>query len=55
MIRDEPWEGVAPGLKVTASVGVASADDASDLRGLTDVADRRLYEAKRTGRDRVVV
>jgi diguanylate cyclase (GGDEF)-like protein len=55
MIRDEPWDGVAPGLTVTASVGVACADDASDLRGLTDVADRRLYEAKRTGRDRVVV
>jgi diguanylate cyclase (GGDEF)-like protein len=55
MIRDEPWEGVAPGLTVTASVGVACADEASDLRGLTDVADRRLYEAKRSGRDRVVV
>lgn len=55
MIRDESWEGVAPGLRVTASVGVAGADDASDLRELTDVADRRLYEAKRAGRDRVVV
>jgi diguanylate cyclase (GGDEF)-like protein len=55
MIRAEPWDGVAPGLTVTASVGVASADDASDLRTLTDLADRRLYEAKRGGRDRVVV
>ena len=55
MIREEPWEGVVPGLVVTASVGVASADDAGDLRELTDVADQRLYAAKRAGRDRVVV
>ena len=55
MIREEPWEGVVPGLVVTASVGVASADDAGDLPELTDVADQRLYEAERAGRDRVVV
>lgn len=55
MIREEPWDGVAPGLTVTTSVGVASADDANNLRMLTEVADQRLYEAKRAGRDRVVV
>ena len=42
-------------MKLTASVGVATADDASDLRGLAELADSRLYEAKRAGRDRVVV
>jgi diguanylate cyclase (GGDEF)-like protein len=54
-IRDEPWDRVAPGMTLTASVGVATADDAGDLRGLAELADSRLFEAKRAGRDRVVV
>jgi len=54
-IRDEPWEHIAPGMTLTTSVGVATAADASDLDALTELADRRLYEAKRSGRDRVVV
>ena len=54
-IRDEPWEAIVPGLALTVSAGVATADDASDLQALAEIADRRLYEAKRTGRDRVVV
>jgi PleD family two-component response regulator len=33
---------------------VATAADASDLDALTELADRRLYAAKRAGRDRVV-
>jgi diguanylate cyclase (GGDEF)-like protein len=54
-IRDEPWDAIVPGLSLTVSAGVATADDASDLQALAELADRRLYEAKRTGRDRVVV
>ncbi len=54
-IRDEPWGAIAPGLSLTVSAGVATADDASDLHSLAELADRRLYMAKRTGRDRVVV
>ena len=54
-IRDEPWDAIVPGLSLTVSAGVATADDASDLQTLAELADRRLYMAKRTGRDRVVV
>jgi diguanylate cyclase (GGDEF)-like protein len=54
-IRDEAWDRIAPGMTLTASVGVATADDASDLHALAELADGRLYEAKRSGRDRVVV
>jgi diguanylate cyclase (GGDEF)-like protein len=53
-IRDEPWEQIAAGLAVTASVGVASTNDPEQLAALARSADQRLYEAKRTGRDRVV-
>jgi diguanylate cyclase (GGDEF)-like protein len=54
-IRDEPWDRIAPGMRLTASVGLATADDASNLLALAELADNRLFEAKRTGRDRVVV
>ncbi|HWT94671.1 MAG TPA: diguanylate cyclase [Solirubrobacteraceae bacterium] len=50
-LRAESWQRVADGLAVTASAGVASGDDAA---ALSRVADARLYEAKRGGRDRVV-
>ncbi|HSZ12996.1 MAG TPA: diguanylate cyclase [Solirubrobacteraceae bacterium] len=53
-LRGEPWEQVVAGLTVTASVGVASTDDPDQLAALTRSADQRLYEAKRSGRDRVV-
>jgi diguanylate cyclase (GGDEF)-like protein len=51
-IRTADWAAVAPGLEVTASVGVACADEGDDFAAL---ADRRLYAAKRAGRDRIVV
>jgi diguanylate cyclase (GGDEF)-like protein len=53
-IRDEPWERIDPRLEVTTSVGIASAVEPSDLEALVKLADQRLYEAKRAGRDRVV-
>jgi diguanylate cyclase (GGDEF)-like protein len=52
-VRDEPWELAAPGMTVTVSVGVETTGDATDLASLSTRADRRLYEAKRSGRDRV--
>ncbi len=51
-IQAEPWDDVAAGLTVTASVGVVSRADC-DIDVLTREADRRLYDAKRAGRDRV--
>jgi diguanylate cyclase (GGDEF)-like protein len=50
-IRDAAWDEVAPGLTVTASVGIAACGESDDLAAL---ADRRLYAAKRAGRDRIV-
>ncbi len=48
------WEHSGLGLSVTASIGVATTPDAANLELLLGLADQRLYEAKRTGRDRVV-
>jgi diguanylate cyclase (GGDEF)-like protein len=53
-INEERWGQLADGLTVTASVGVASTDDLRSLETLVNLADRRLYEAKDAGRDRIV-
>jgi diguanylate cyclase (GGDEF)-like protein len=54
-IRDDAWERIAEGMTVTASVGIATARDGIEPDVIAQLADRRLYEAKRGGRDRVVV
>ncbi|MGH2860758.1 MAG: diguanylate cyclase [Solirubrobacteraceae bacterium] len=53
-IRQEPWQEITPGLSLTTSVGVATADNATDLELLVNLADQRLYDAKNAGRDCVV-
>jgi diguanylate cyclase (GGDEF)-like protein len=53
-LRAEPWDGLAPGLRITASLGVVTAPEATDLGTLVRDADARLYAAKRAGRDRAV-
>ena len=54
VIASEPWERLARGLRVTASIGVASTSEGRDFGELERIADERLYAAKRAGRDRVV-
>lgn len=54
-LRDHPWAPITAGMPVTVSIGVASAPlDGVDRSPLLRCADRRLYAAKRDGRDRVV-
>lgn len=55
LIAEHGWERLAPGLKVTTSVGGAllSESDGS-TQSLFSLADARLYQAKHGGRDRVV-
>jgi diguanylate cyclase (GGDEF)-like protein len=50
------WAGLTGGLPVTFSIGVAHADELPQPTQpeLLAVADRRLYDAKRGGRDQVV-
>lgn len=47
------WESVHPGLKVTISIGVAGGTSCYEREMLQKSADKKLYEAKDAGRDRV--
>ena len=53
-IRGASWSDIAPGLRVTASVGIAGADEGGEFDAIASLADSRLYAAKRAGRDRVI-
>jgi len=52
-VEAHPWDPVAPGLRVTISIGLADARPADTPRTLVDRADAALYEAKRAGRNRL--
>jgi diguanylate cyclase (GGDEF)-like protein len=47
-------EGLPPGLRITASIGVAAITSGDDGAQLIPRADAALYQAKRGGRNRVV-
>ena len=53
-VENERWGRVAPGLTVTASIGVASTDAPGDLKALVTLADQRLYDATHAGRNCVI-
>lgn len=42
-------------LTITASLGIASMDDDDDFNSLFEKADKAVYEAKETGRNKVVI
>jgi len=51
---EHPWELLAPGLRVTISMGLFETQAGMDGASAFERADANLYQAKRTGRDRVV-
>jgi diguanylate cyclase (GGDEF)-like protein len=53
-VEREDWDRVAPGLRVTMSVGMAAYRGEPEMQALLDRVDKRLYEAKRLGCNRVV-
>jgi diguanylate cyclase (GGDEF)-like protein len=55
LIRSYPWPPITGAMAVTTSIGVTTSPDGSGLlAALLAEADRRLYDAKHAGRDRVV-
>jgi diguanylate cyclase (GGDEF)-like protein len=53
-VRATPFGLAVPDVTVTVSIGLACPADGATLEELLIAADRRLYRAKATGRDRVV-
>jgi diguanylate cyclase (GGDEF)-like protein len=53
VIAAHDWNALAPGLRVTASIGVADDSGVADAQALLAAADARLYRAKRGGKNQV--
>ncbi|MEV4704018.1 GGDEF domain-containing protein [Actinoplanes sp. NPDC049316] len=53
VIGTRDWSAIAPGLRVTLSMGLAACQAGESGRELYDRADARLYAAKRAGRNRL--
>jgi diguanylate cyclase (GGDEF)-like protein len=54
VVLGRDWAAIAPGLSVTVSMGLASPAEGLVGQELYDRADRRLYEAKHAGRNRLI-
>jgi diguanylate cyclase (GGDEF)-like protein len=55
LVMEHPWHTVHPALAVTLSAGVAAAHGQPNHEKLLSEADRKLYQAKRAGKNRVEV
>lgn len=53
-IEAHDWSALAPGLIVTVSIGLAVAEAGEPTEAVLARADRRLYDAKSAGRNRLV-
>ncbi len=53
-VADADWAYIDPRLNVTVSIGYASGSEGRNHEEVMNLADRRLYEAKRLGRNRIV-
>jgi diguanylate cyclase (GGDEF)-like protein len=52
-VEAHAWEAIHPELKITLSIGVAEDASVTDHEKLLNLADIRLYEAKRFGKNQV--
>jgi diguanylate cyclase (GGDEF)-like protein len=52
-VRAHPWGRLAPGLKVTMTIGVADGTGQADPEAVLRLADAALYRGKHAGRDTV--
>jgi diguanylate cyclase (GGDEF)-like protein len=55
LVAEHPWRTVHPALAVTLSAGVAAVEGHANHEKLLIDADRKLYQAKRRGKNRVEV
>jgi diguanylate cyclase len=53
LVQDHDWDAIRPGLAPTISLGVCAEVGLGSGRRMIDVADQRMYGAKRSGRNRV--
>ncbi len=49
------WDGIAPGLSLSVSAGIAAYRPGDTMSNLIGRADAALYDAKRSGRNRLIV
>ena len=54
-LAERDWPAIAPGLRVTQSVGIAGYRSGESIAQLLKRADEALYEAKGAGRNRAVI
>ena len=52
-IETNGWDKIAPGLKVTVSIGLCDSIQLGSLEDMIDMADEQLYVAKDKGRNRI--